>query len=182
MTTDHKLLPGDRKAPPAALTEWLNPIDWRTFGTFEFPWNARPETARLKFDEMINNLERDMRTRVCFVLSAETRAKSGAPVPLHFHAAMTAAKPISTRLVTDVWNAGAGRTSSTSSDLALVEPYDPTKDGLRYIFKQITEQDCEWDFRNVHLFNPNVKLDSKLDHAFLRSTRRWQQEISQAAA
>src|ERR1035437_6307736 len=178
MTTNHKILPSDKEATPAALAEWLNPIDWQTFGTFEFPWNVRPETARLKFDEMINNLERDMRTRVCFLRSAETRAKSGAPVPLHFHAAMTAAKPISTRLVTDIWNAGVGRTSSKSGDLALVESYDPTRGELGYIVKQITEQDCEWDFRNVHLFNPNVNLDSKLDHASLRSVRHWQPQVS----
>jgi hypothetical protein len=54
--------------------------------------------------------------------------------------------------------------------------------GIDYILKQIEDPDCEWDVRNVHLFHPNVKLDSKLDHASLRSTRRWQQQVSLAAA
>lgn len=171
MTTNNPALAGGNQDAPAALAEWLNPISWQAFGTFELPWRAKPETARHKFDEMIDRLERGMRTRVCFVRAAETKSKSGAPVPLHLHAALTATKPISCELVTDLWNSSVGR---TDGDLALVEPYNPALSGIAYIAKQINDHGCEWDCRNVHLFNRNIQIEPKADHASLRSARRWQ--------
>jgi hypothetical protein len=119
---------------------------------------------------MIDHLERDIRTRVCFIRAAETKSKSGVPVPLHFHAALTATKPISCELVTDLWNHSMGR---TSGDLALVEPYQPALEGVAYITKQINDHGCEWDWRNVHLFTSSITLPERLDHASLRSARRW---------
>lgn len=171
MTTNNPALAGGNHDAPAALAEWLNPISWQAFGTFEFPWRARPETAGLKFDEIIDRLERGMRTRVCFVRAAETKSKSGAPVPLHLHAALTATKHISCELVTDLWNSSVGR---TDGDLALVEPYNPALGGIAYIAKQINDHGCEWDCRNVHLFNRNIQVEQKTDHASIRSARRWQ--------
>lgn len=168
---NHGVLANSSQGVSAALAEWLSPIKWQTFGTFEFPWNARPETAGRKFDEMINHLEREMRTRLCFVRAAETRAKSGASVPLHFHAAMTATKPISRHVVTDLWNTSVGR---AGGDLALVVPYDPVLGGVAYITKQVADHACEWECRNVHLFTHSITPTGPVDHASLRSMRRWQ--------
>lgn len=170
---NHGVLANSSQGAPAALADWLSPITWQTFGTFEFPWNARPETACLKFDEMIDHLEREMRTRVCFIRSAETKAKSGASVPLHIHAAMTATQPISCQRVTDLWNHSVGR---SSGDLAIVDLYNPALGGIAYITKQIADHGCEWDCRNVHLFTGAIDAPGKLDHASLRSMRRWRSQ------
>src|ERR1035438_7489724 len=114
----------------AAAAEWLEPIPWQLFCTLEFPYKARPELAVKKFDSMVNNLERSLRTRVCYVNASETRSKSGAVVPLHFHTLLTSARPISTQLVTGMWNEGVGRTNSVGGDLAQVESFDPSMGGV----------------------------------------------------
>jgi hypothetical protein len=67
-------------------------------------------------------------------------------------------------------------------DLARVEPLDPSMGAIEYIVKQIDVPDCDWDIRNVHLFNPDVELEPKLDHASLRSVRRWNQQVSMLPA
>jgi hypothetical protein len=164
----------------AAVAEWLRPVPWQLFATLEFPWNAKPETAALKFDQTIDTMEHSLRTRVCCVNASETRSKSGAMVPLHFHASFTAARPISRQLVAGIWTDGVGRTNSVGGDLARVEPFDPTMGGIAYIVKLINDPDCEWGFRNVYLFNRNIKMEPKTDHASLRSARRWQVQNSGA--
>jgi hypothetical protein len=165
-----------------SVAAWLQPVPWQLVATLEFPWNARPETADRQFTELIDSVERGMRTRICYARALESRAKSGERVPLHIHAALASAKHISPRLVSETWNRKVGRTNASNGDLALVEPFDPSQGGIAYVLKQIDDPDCEWGVRNIHLFNPDAKLDSKLDHASLRSARRWQQEISLAAA
>ena len=110
--------PGPAKASAqAAVAECFQPVPWQLFATLEFPWNAKPETANLKFDRMIDTVERSLRTRVCYVNASETRSKSGALVPLHFHAAFAAARPISRQLVAGVWGEGVGRTNSVVATL-----------------------------------------------------------------
>lgn len=165
--------PGERPSAQAAVADWLQPVPWQLFATLEFPWNAKPETANLKFDRMIDTVERSLRTRVCCVNASETRSKSGAMVPLHIHAAFTAARPISRQLVAGVWGEGVGRTNSVGGDLARVEAFNPAMGGIGYIVKLINDPDCEWGFRNVHLFNRNIQIAPKTDHASLRSARRW---------
>lgn len=157
-----------------AVAEWLQPVPWQLFATLEFPWNAKPETATSKFDQMINTMERTLRTRVCCVNASETRSKTGAMVPLHIHASFASAKPIPRQLVAGAWAEGVGRTNSVGGDLARVEPFNPAMGGISYIVKLINDPDCEWGFRNVHLFNGNIQIEPKTDHASLRSARRWQ--------
>jgi hypothetical protein len=164
---------GSKHDAPIAVAEWLQPVLWQLFATLEFPWNCRPETASVKFAKFIDTLERSLRTRICYLNAAETRSKSGAIVPLHYHAAFAAAKPILSKLVVETWEAGVGRTKSVGGDLALVEPYDPARGGIRYIVKKIGDDGCEWDHKNVHLFADGVHTELKSDHASLRSARRW---------
>lgn len=157
---------------PDAVANWLQPIRWQLFATLEFPWRARPETASRKFAELVDKMERSLRTRVCYVNATETRSKTGAIVPLHFHAAFTAVRPISHQLVAGIWNASIGRATSEAGDLALVEPYDLSRDGIRYITKLMADPDCGLDLRNVHLFNKAIAVEPKQDHVSLRSARR----------
>ena len=160
---------------PRAVAAWLEDVPWQLFATLEFPTRTtRPETASVKFAEMIGTMERILRTRVCYLNASETRSKSGAIVPLHYHAAFAAARPIPHQLVAGIWNEGVGRTNSVGGDLARVQPYDPAMGGLGYIVKQIADQNCEWDCRNVGLFTNTIQLEAKKDHASLRSARRWQ--------
>lgn len=166
-----------------AAADWLRPVPWQLFTTLEFPRGARPEIATAKFGGFIDTMERSLRSRVCSVHVLESKSKDrGERVPLHIHSALAAIKPIDPRLVSSAWHARVGRTDPTSSDLVLTRPFDPEMGGIEYILKQIEDPDCEWDVRNIELFQPKVQLDSKLDHASLRSTRRWQQQFSLAAA
>ena len=168
---------------PVATAQWLQSVPWQLFATLEFPYlRTRYETARLKFADMVNTVERCLRTRLGYLYAMETRSKSGAVVPLHFHAAFTAIRPIPDWLVAGVWNQAVGRSNSVGGDLALVEPYDPSMGGIEYIVKQVGDPNCEWDCRNVHLFSDTIQLEPKSDHASLRSARRWQQQVSIAAA
>lgn len=174
MSATFQPTPGERPSAQAAVAEWLQPVPWQLFATLEFPWNALPETATMKFDQMIDTMERTLRTRVCCVNASETHSKSGAQVPLHIHASFTAAKLISRQLVAGIWAEGVGRTNSVGGDLARVEPFNPAMGGIGYIVKLINDPDCEWGFRNLHLFNSNIQIEPKTDHASLRSARRWQ--------
>jgi hypothetical protein len=184
--TSSTIQPTTELDPAAAISEWLKPIKWQHFATLEFPWSARPETAIAKFTSFINELEKTLRTRVCVVYGAETRSKSGATVPVHFHAAITAVKPIQAQLIVDLWLHEIGRDGATTSasgevvarkgkvksDLALVVPYNPALTGIGYIMKQVQDDSFHWDMRNINLFAPPTSSDSKQDHAALRAARR----------
>jgi hypothetical protein len=178
MTTTSKIIRGSKHdqpiSVPVKVAEWLRPVPWQIFATLEFPWSAKPETAGHKFAHLIDMMERSLRTRVCSLYAAETRSKYGAIVPLHFHAAFTATRTITCQLVAGIWNPEVGRSNLMGGDLAQVEAFDPTKGGIAYILKHINGPDCTWDFRNVHLFNRNIRFVPKTDHASLRSARRWE--------
>jgi hypothetical protein len=190
--TSSTIQPVTELDPAAAISEWLKPIKWQHFLTLELPWSARPATAIAKFSSMLNKLERAIRTRACVVHGAETRSKSGATVPLHFHAAMTAVKPIPAQLIVDLWLHEVGRDGATTSasgevvvrkgkvksDLALVVPYNPALNGIGYIMKQVQDDSFHWDTRNINLLTPPTASDTKQDHAALRAARRL---VKQAA-
>jgi hypothetical protein len=40
--------------------------------------------------------------------------------------------------------------------------------------------DADWDFNWLHLFNPAIECNPKLDHRSLRRDRRWQQQLTQS--
>lgn len=180
MSALNYIIPSGVRIEPTAIAQWLQSVPWQLIATFEFPSaHTGYETARRKFADMVNLCERSLRTRLCYLYAMESRSTSGAIVPVHFHAAFTAIRPIPDWLVAGVWNAGLGRTNSLDGDLALVEPYDPAKDGIEYILKQNNDHNCEWDCRNVHLFSDTMHLEPKSDHPSLRSARRWQQQVGE---
>ena len=166
----------------SATAEWLQPIPFQLFATLEFPWIANSEAAHKQWARLINTIERSMRSRVCHVSAFENRSKSGGMVTLHIHSALAALNPIPPQLVTDTWLSLVGRTKSLQSDLVKIEPLNDSKSAVPYILKQIGDPDCDWDFHNVHLFNPLVQSAPQRDHVTLRSARRWQQQASMVAA
>jgi hypothetical protein len=164
-----------------AVAEMVRPIEWQLFVTVEFPWDVRPETADRKFNALINELERDMKTRIGYVVGKESRSKSGAAVPLHFHCCLTALKPINASQIESVWLRIVHRTKSLESDVVRVEPYNAERHGVEYITKMIGSLNAEWDFNWLHLFNPAIEYNQKLDHRSSRLGRRWQQQIAQGS-
>jgi hypothetical protein len=181
MTNTNEVLPGSTQSAPTAVQQWLDAVAWQQFATFEFSYAASEEAAARKFDQMLNSLERNLRTRVAYVKSTEVRSKSGAVVPRHIHCALTALKPIPSHLVTELWldSVGRGRLGE-KSDLAVVETYKPERGGIAYITKQIGTQHGDWSFKNLHLFAPGIQSEPKQTHAALRAARRWQAQLSLA--
>ena len=154
-----------------AAGQWLQDVPWQLFATLEFPSaRVRFETAHSKLHEMLHTVEHSLRTRVGCVYAAETRSKSGAIVPLHFHAALTALRPIEYQLVMGAW--GEGRANSVQ-DLARVKPYDPSRGGIEYIMKQITDHDCQWGLKDVELFSNSMPKP----HMGARANRRWLDQL-----
>jgi hypothetical protein len=169
---------GDR-AIADAIAEMVRPIEWQYFVTVEFPWGVRPETADRKFNVLINELERRMKTRIGYVVGKESRSKSGAAVPLHFHCCLTALKPIDGSQIESIWLRLVHRTKSHKQDVVIVEPYNAARRGVEYIVKMIGTLDADWDFNWLHLFNPAIECTPKFDHRSLRGDLRWQQQAAQ---
>ena len=154
--------------------EWLQPVPWQLWATLKFPYRAAQDSARHKFDEMANSIERSIRSRLCYVYAAEQRDRSGVVgVPLHIHAAFASLKTLTPQLVAGMWIGGVGRRDSVASDLARVEPYDPSKDGLAYIVKQIGYADTQLDYKDIDRFSGSPLSD----RVQLREARRWQEQL-----
>jgi hypothetical protein len=152
--------------------EWLRPISWQLFATLSFASpHIRYETAVAKFHEMTNTVERAMRTRLGYLYTLERRSRSGAVVPLHFHAAFVSTRPIEYQLVAGAW-AGDSLSTHSIQELARLEPYDHDRAGVEYIVKQINDPDCESDFKHLRLFNGSPLSD----HMQSREARRWSKE------
>lgn len=161
-----------------ALIDWLKPIQWQAIATLTFPRTVGEEAASRTFKWFVNEIERGQRGRVCTVSAMERRARDGDPVPLHIHASLASLRPLTTQIVSDAWNHAVGRPSSLRSDLALVEKYDPSRRGIDYVLKQISDPNCHWDVHNVEYFHPEMQPSVKTDHTSLRSARRWSQQVS----
>ncbi len=167
------------RAIPEAVADLVRSIDWQLFVTLEFPWNVRAETADRKFKELIDQLEREMRTRICYVVGKESRTKSGATVPWHFHCCLTALKPIAASQIESIWRRLVHRSKSTEDDGVVdIRPYDPALPGVEYITKLMSTLDAEWDFNWLHLFNPAMQVTRKFTRRFARGTRRWQKQAA----
>jgi hypothetical protein len=160
---------------PTAIGHWLQDIPWQLFATLSFAsLHVGYESARLKFKEMAHTVAHSMRTRLGYVYALERRSKStGAIVPLHFHAAFVAPKPIEYQAIIGAWWAGAGGNQyNTLHDLARVQPYNSSLDGIAYIVKQMTDPDCQWDLKDVELFSPSMSKPRMSP----RQARRWQEQ------
>ena len=164
----------------AVADSWLQDVPWQLFGTFSF---ASPqigqETAINRFTQMTEGVAKAMRSRIGYVYSLERRSKStGAVVPLHFHAAFVAPRPIEHQLVSGMWwglngPKGTNLDRVQPHDLAQVQPYDPSRGGVEYVVKQMTDPDCQWGLKNVELFSPSMPKH----HISPRSIRRWQEQL-----
>ena len=130
------------RAIPEAVADLVRSIDWQLFVTLEFPWNVRSETADRKFKVLIDQLEREMRTRICYLVGKESRTKSGAAVPWHFHSCLTALKPIAASQIESIWRRQVHR-SKAAEDNGVVDirTYDPALPGVEYVTKLMSTLD-----------------------------------------
>lgn len=167
------------RAIPEAVADLVRSIDWQLFVTLEFPWNVRAETADRKFKELIDQLERTMRTRICYLVGKESRTKSGAAVPWHFHCCLTALKPIAASQIESIWSRLVHRSHATEEDGVVdIRTYDAALPGVEYITKLMSTLHAEWDFNWLHLFNPAIQITPKFDHRSVRGGRRWRKQLS----
>ena len=76
-------------------SEWLQDIPWQLFGTFKFPYPIQRESARATMLKMTQSVAHTMQCRIGYVYTMERRYRTNiAIVPLHFHAAFVAPKPL----------------------------------------------------------------------------------------
>ena len=136
------------RAQVDALARWLHPVQWQLFVTLTFTWNVSSETADSKLREFLNAVEKDLRTKVCFVAGKERKPNSfGMEVPWHFHLLMTASCMLPPRLIEIHWTnlvgAGPKRQGQKDGDSVVVKLFDKERRGAEYCLKLIN--DCHGD-------------------------------------
>lgn len=163
-----------------AVAKWLRPVCWQWFVTLTFPWNVKSETADLKLRDWINAIERELRTRMCFVYGKEHKPRThGMECPWHFHLLATATTKMPQSLLERAWKARVGPGSRrvvdglVLEDSILVEPYQTDLKGPEYCLKNIGDCDGDWRFRWLELFNPAIPGTSKPDHRSVRQRKRF---------
>lgn len=162
------------------VAEWIRPIPWQLFVTLTFPWNIRAETADQKLGDFINEIERNLKTRICLIAGKEGVTKHGALVPWHFHLLLASVIPIPADMVEGTWRRLVGRSNSTSADDDSVDVRSFIADNLgeQYVAKMIASHYGDWNVRWLHLFNPAINYTPKRDHRLIRQRRRWEHQLS----
>jgi hypothetical protein len=176
----YQRIPASDRAALDELAKWVRPIPWQLFVTVTFPWNVASETADRKLRDFLNELERVLKTRICFLAGKEGYTKSGSRTPWHFHLQLAAVTTIPPSLVERSWKRLIGRTNSVEDDNVLVEAYVSDAPGTEYIAKMMCTLESDWDFKWLDLFNPNIPYKPKVNHRSLRRKRRWQANIKRS--
>jgi hypothetical protein len=176
-------IPAQDRPAVDALGSWLRPVPWQWFMTATFRWNVRSETADRKFEEWINLIERELRTRVCLVAGRERKPRShGSKVPWHFHVLVTAATAIPDGMLAGHWKtvAGEGHKRVVDDKLVdegiLIERYQGHLKGPEYCLKSMNDCNGDWDSRWLRLFHSGIKGTTKPNHQTIRQERRFKEE------
>jgi hypothetical protein len=164
-----------------AVARWLSPVAWQLFLTLSFPWNLREETADRKFRAFLNILERELRTRICFLGGKERKPRSyGMEVPWHFHVLMTAERQIPPNLVGHVWRSlvGSGHKDllHPDGDSIEVRAVERGRLAVEYCLKLASDCHGDWLFRWLEFFNPNIRQSGSNNHRKVRQRRLWQEQ------
>ena len=162
----------------ASYAKWFQRVPWQVFGTFTFPGRVSDVQAVEVFDAFVNKLERHQRADVGYLRGDEKRFSGlGKPAcPRHFHAVMTCASRLETGAVEGLWTAVVGHVSPDMS--ALVLPYEPSLNGVKYVLKTINHPDGDWSARNLELFLP--EQDQHMMGSTARSRRHFRRHQSRA--
>lgn len=181
----YQRIPDSDRQMVDAVATWLAPIHWQFFVTLTFRWNVREDTAIKHLRGFISNIQRELRSRVCFVAGKERRsASTSAEVPWHFHVLLTAKVPITEDLIRSSWRSQAGPGKRTPShpegDSADIRPYDPERRGVEYCLKLVNNTDGDWLSAWLEYFNPNIPWSGKNSHKSVRQRRRARAEAERA--
>jgi hypothetical protein len=179
---EHLPYAADRKIVEEYV-HWIKDIDWKVFGTFTVAWQASDQQAEKIFAAFIDRLEGTLGCDVCYVRGDEKRF-SGCGKPAcarHFHALLTYVAPVNACLIACLWKDMAGNRSDDAG--ALVEEYNASENGARYVLKCINQPDGNWAFRKLELFHPTARSLHTVDARWRRRLRRHkarQQKVSSA--
>jgi hypothetical protein len=173
-------IPERDRAIVDAAAKWLRPVSWQWFVTLTFPWNVRSETADFKLKKWLNQIEKTLKSRVCFVAGKERKPHSdGMEVPWHFHVLVTSAAAIPQGLLEDRWkrlvSLGARRLQKDNAvdDSVLVTPFKNDLKGPEYCLKSLNSCNGDWHFRWLELFNPRIRQTGSPNHLTIRQRVRF---------
>lgn len=177
----YKQIPYQDRQVVNAVAQWLRPIRWQWFVvTLTFSWRVTDETADGKLHNWLNAIERDLKTRVCFVAGKERKPEShGIECPWHFHILVTAQISLPKEMLERHWYRTIRRTAPSlsaqdDSDVpALVKPYHKHEMGLEYCLKMMNECNGEWQCRWLELFLPHQKRTIFPSSRRIRQRRRF---------
>jgi hypothetical protein len=163
------------------ISEWIRVIDWKWFVTLTFPWNVTHETAVTKLREFINQLERLVRSNVCYVAGQESKPRrDGINVPYHFHLVLAAHASLSKEAIETLWMRQVTNrpTQGRNAESVCVEPYSAHELGPEYCLKWINAAEGDWLFHRLEHFLPTAGGTAAPNHRTIRSAMRNQAQIN----
>jgi hypothetical protein len=173
-------IPERDRAIVDAAAKWLRPVSWQWFVTLTFPWNVRSETADFKLKKWLNQIEKTLKSRVCFVAGKERKPHSdGMEVPWHFHVLVTSTVAIPQGLLEDRWKrlvslgARCLQKDNAVDDSVLVTPFKNDLKGPEYCLKSLNSCNGDWHFRWLELFNPRIRQTGSPNHLTIRQRVRF---------
>lgn len=175
MCSDEKQAFNDPKAIADTYVEWLSPVPWQVFCTATFPWKVRGETADKKLNQLLESLQDELRVPIGFLSVRERLSRKGDDVGWHFHLLLTCLREIPHSSIVRTWRRLAHLEGATIDIPIEVEPYDPTRGGLRYHFKWL-HVDSEVALGNLDLYDGSKR---NTGHAHRRRYRRFDHLKSQ---
>lgn len=155
---------------------WLNKVRWQQFITAEFPTGQTKESSVKGFRDFINQLERQLRSRVGYVASFESKSKGGRKVSIHVHAVLTSHKQMTLDATRAHWLSGCGRKrfdASRNHVLIHAETFHPHLRGVEYVVKMMACEDAELEFGWLNFFHPDIELSSASMPKPTRTELRW---------
>jgi hypothetical protein len=172
-------LPATHWEPVIELVHWLKEAPWQVFCTYTFGWRANDDEAERLFRAYINCLERTIKADISYVRGHEKRY-SGCGKPAcgrHFHVVMASAAPLNPTPLEVLWAGIAGHRDE-GADVRL---YNPSRNGLMYVLKNMNQQHGDWSFRKLHLVLPGIALEA-LRHGERRNVQRHQARLKTFAS
>lgn len=137
-----------------AYSDYFRVVPWQLYCTFTFAWPVSDSHAEQVFRAFIDRLEQAFRCPIGWLRGDEKRfsgcGKPGAP--RHYHAVLIAGRMLDSNVVANVWLQMAGWGENGAG--ADVRTYNPSLEGINYLFKFISEPSGNWDFGNLDLFMP----------------------------
>jgi hypothetical protein len=170
-------IPENERLVLDAAATWLRPTTWQWFVTLTFPWNVKSETADLALRQLIDGLERKLRTNLGYVAGKERMTADGRTVPWHFHLLITSSVPVPQSAIEQGWKdivklRNRNRGCLAASDTIQVDLYQTGRRGVEYCLKKMTDCSGDWILWRLHEFLPNSRGTDRPNHKSVRAAQR----------